>query len=313
MIEMKKIALCFGICVFSMIGLSLNAQNVVTAPAEEDNNFGNFYEVSTHTGRKAIEFAFVREADVAWECVIWRVINFREKFNEFFYYPTKEQADANDAQGRKNLAMTLMEAVERGDIQVYEGEDFKIPIDYAAMRAKGASTRRDRITTYWTDDEGNETDEVKDEKDTIVPVEINEDDITQIKLKEYWYLNKQDARQNVRIIGLTLMYPKPLRTSADDEEGEAAYQLVDMGWIPMNDPRVRNVLVKQRAYDDYNEVTERSYDDIFITRYFSSYVVRESNRYNRSISDYLTGEDALIASEEIENRIFNLEIDMWEY
>ncbi len=311
---MKKIALCFGISLLSVMALSLQAQNVVTAPAEEENNFANFYEATTNTGRKAVEYAFVREADVAWECVIWRIINFREKFNEFFYYPTKEQADANDAQGRKNLAMTIMEAVERGDIQVYESEDFKIPIDYAAMRAKGASTRRDRITLYWTDPEtGEETDEVREERDTNIAVEISEDNITQIKLKEYWYLNRQDARQNVRIIGLSLMYPKPLRASADDDEGEAAFQLVDMGWIPMNDPRVRNVLVKQRAYDDYNEVTERSYDDIFITRYFSSYVVRESNRYNRSISDYLTGEDALLASEEIENRIFNLEIDMWEY
>ena len=311
---MKKIALLLGVSLLSMMALSVKAQNVVTAQQEEDNNFANFYEATTNTGRKAVDFAFVREADVAWECVIWRIINFREKFNEFFYYPTKEQADANDAQGRKNLAMTILEAVERGDIQCYESEDFKIPIDYAAMRAKGASIRKDRITIYWTDPEtGEETDEVQEEKDTNVAVEISEDNITQIKLKEYWYLNKQDARQNVRIIGLSLMYPKPLRTTADDDEGEAAFQLVDMGWIPMNDPRVRNVLVKQRAYDDYNEVTERSYDDIFITRYFSSYVVRESNRYNRSISDYLTGEDALIASEEIENRIFNLEIDMWEY
>ena len=311
---MKKIALCFGICVFLMIGLSLNAQNVVTAPAEEENNFSTFYEATTNTGRKAIEYAFVREADVAWECVIWRVINFREKFNEFFYYPTKEQADANDAQGRKNLAMTILEAVEKGDIQCYESEDFKIPIDYAAMRAKGASTRRDKIDIYWKDPEtGEETDEVMESRDTNIAVEISEDNITQIKLKEYWYLNKQDARQSVRIIGLSLMYPKPLRSSAEDDDEETAFQLVDMGWIPMNDPRVRSVLVKQRAYDDYNEVTERSYDDVFITRYFGSYVVRESNRYNRSISDYLTGEDALIASEEIENRIFNLEIDMWEY
>lgn len=312
---MKKIAL-FGVCILSMLGMSVSAQNVVSSTTEkEDNNFAGFYDATRFQERKAIPFAYVRQSDVVWECAIWRVINFREKFNEFFYYPTKEQMDANDAQKRKNLVMTIMEAVERGDIQVYEDDNFSIPIDYAAMRAKGSSMRKDHITIYWKDPEtGEETDEVMEEKDTNVAVPISEDEITQIKLKEYWYVNKQDARQNVRIVGLSLMYPKPLRSVGDDDEdGAAAVQLVEMGWVPMNDMRVREVLVKQNAYDEYNTAAERSYDDVFITRFFSSYVVRESNRFNRSISDYLTGEDALLASEEIESRIFNLEIDMWEY
>jgi hypothetical protein len=76
---------------------------------------------------------------------------------------------------------------------------------------------------------------------------------------------------------------------------------------------VRNVLVNANAYDENNDVVERSYDDIFIQRYFDSYIIRESNVYNRSISQYLVGEDAIIESQKIEDKIFDIESDMWEY
>ena len=65
--------------------------------------------------------------------------------------------------------------------------------------------------------------------------------------------------------------------------------------------------------DENNDVAERSYDDVFIQRYFDSYVTRESNKFNRTITDYLTGEDAMLESQLVEERIFDIESDMWEY
>ena len=81
----------------------------------------------------------------------------------------------------------------------------------------------------------------------------------------------------------------------------------------MDDMRVRQVLVNANAYDEHNDVAERSYDDIFIQRYFDSYITRESNKYNREITQYLTGEDAIFESQMIEDKIFDIENDMWEY
>ena len=66
-------------------------------------------------------------------------------------------------------------------------------------------------------------------------------------------------------------------------------------------------------YDMYNNNAERSYDEVFISRYFDSFVTRETNVYNREIHDYLTGEDALLEAQTIEDRIFDIESDMWEY
>ena len=81
----------------------------------------------------------------------------------------------------------------------------------------------------------------------------------------------------------------------------------------MNDMRVRNALVKVYAYDPNNTHAERSYDDIFVQRYFDSFIYRESNTPNREIASYLTGTDAILESQYIESKIFDIESDMWEY
>jgi hypothetical protein len=57
-----------------------------------------------------------------------------------------------------------------------------------------------------------------------------------------------------------------------------------------------------------------SYDDLFIKRYFNSYIVQESNVFNnRAINQYLSGKSAMLESKRIEDRIFNFEQDLWEY
>jgi len=57
-----------------------------------------------------------------------------------------------------------------------------------------------------------------------------------------------------------------------------------------------------------------TFDDLFIKRYFNSYIVQESNVYNnRTISQYLSGKEAMLESKRIEDKIFNMEQDLWEY
>jgi hypothetical protein len=46
---------------------------------------------------------------------------------------------------------------------------------------------------------------------------------------------------------------------------------------------------------------------------FSSFIIKESNKYNREISEYRKGIDALLEAEAIKEEIFNLEHDLWEY
>jgi hypothetical protein len=55
-----------------------------------------------------------------------------------------------------------------------------------------------------------------------------------------------------------------------------------------------------------------TWDDIFQLRYFSSHITKENNLYDRRISDYKSGYDAISEAENIHNSIFNFEQDLWE-
>ena len=149
-----------------------------------------------------------------------------------------------------------------------------------------------------------ETDEIK-KRSVVKTRSFDSTSAVKIKLKEKWYIDKQDTRQKVRIVGLSFYYQK------ENAAGERNYTW--SWWIPMDDMRVRQVFVNANAYDDNNDVVERSYDDIFIQRYFDSYIIRESNVYNRSIAEYVADLDAVIESQRIEEKIFDIESDMWEY
>jgi hypothetical protein len=76
---------------------------------------------------------------------------------------------------------------------------------------------------------------------------------------------------------------------------------------------VKALLANNYVYRDYNLAVLPSWEEIFYTRYFNSFIIREDNIHNRYITDYLVGTDALKEAERIENTIFEMEIDMWDY
>ena len=282
---MKKILFCLGLFIFVAAGYTVNAQGIIDS--EDDHNFNNFYKKDLAKGKQAMPYAYLRETDVVWEHFVWRTIDFREKFNQFFYFPT----DPNKStQGRVNLTTAIMNALRDGDIEVYKEDDLV--------------TRSYNFHIAEYDEWGDET----EGRDTLITEEFRPEEVYSARIKESWYIDKQDTRQKVRILGLTLVY-----NYCKDRDGERVCDNVEMFWVPMDDMRVRNALVKIYAYDENNSHSVRTYDDIFIERYFDSFVYREANTYNRTIASYLTGTDAILESQAIENKIFDIESDMWEY
>lgn len=294
---MKKLLLGIGLFLFAVCSLPVNAQNIIDA--EDDYNFNNFYEETLSKGKKAMPYAYLRESDVVWKTAIWRNVDFREKFNQFFYYPVETESNT---QGRINILNTVVRALKNGEIEVFEDDDMKIPVDGEKAISSLKSPRTTQV--YVGDDEFSEPIFV----DSTVYDEFDPAHVYLMMLKEFWYVDKNDTRQKVRITGMSFEYEQHIKKG--DEE---ITNLLPLFWVPMNDMRVRNVLVKVNAYDENNISNERSYDQVFIDRYFDSYVTRESNRFNRKVSDYLTGTDAIIESQMIEDKIFDIESDMWEY
>lgn len=293
---MKKVLFCLGLFVVAA-ATNLMAQSAIDA--DDEHNFNHFYNQTLTSERRAMPYPFLRENDVVWKHCVWRTIDFREYFNQFFYYPTDQSKNTQD---RINLTNCIMNALQNGDIEVFEDDDLKVPKDYEALAAQLNRSYTYHIPEY--DEYGDEL----EGRDTILTEEFKPEDVFTARLKEYWYIDKQDTRQKVRITGLTLVY-----NYCRERDGERSCEPVEMFWVPMDDMRVRNVLVKANAYDKANAASLRTYDEVFVTRYFDSFIYRETNTWNRTIASYLTGTDAILESQRIEDMVFDIESDMWEY
>ena len=292
---MKKVLL--NVLMIVAFATMANAQNIIEA--DNTRNPNDFYQQGLVVGKKAMPYPYLRESDVVWKTTIWRNIDFNEAFNQFFYFPYDQE---KSTQGRINLVNLIVQAATNGDFEVYEDDDMKVPMEWEKA---WSNLQGQKLSTDVVYDE-----ELEDDVTIIdtVPESFESQSAKLVQLKEYWYLDKQDTRQKVRIVGLAFIFEKSVL------RGENAVNMpAESFWIPMDFMSVRNVLVNANAYEASNDVTERSYDDIFIQRYFDSYITRESNVYNRRIDQYLTGEDAILESQMIENKIFDIESDMWEY
>ena len=289
---MKKIEIIL-LGLFLFLSPSVFAQ-VVDEP--EDNSDGFYTKESEviENNKKAFDFPYVREADVVWAHRVWRVIDFKEKINQVFYYPTAPD------QGRKNLYTILDEALTEGRIRCFDTDMFSNEIDW--VERKASMGRKTTVTKYIENIDG-DFDPI--DIDTVEP--MNPLDITQLCIKEDWFIDKNRSVEDVRIIGFVFVYYQPSIV-----EGGAPSRN-ELAWIRYNDPEVRELLANSEVYNMDNDRARRSYDDIFRKRLFSSYIIRESNDFNRRIEDYSSGIDAMMESQRIEDYLFEMEEDMWEY
>ena len=263
-----------------------------------ENDLPHFYKRHIASEREPFVYPFLRENDVVWEQMVWRTVDLREKFNQFFYFPIEHKG----VEGRRNFAYVVWDAVVAGDIPIYEDDEMKIPLDNAMFVEQ--FTKADTIILEIVDDEEN-----YEYKTVLIPKEFNSEEMLQIRLKESWYIDKQVTEQSVRILGLCLT-----KEMYKEHEGDLDYiGTAEMFWVPMQSPQVRRLLVRNEALWQQNTADQPSWEYIFVNRMFNSYVTRISNRFNRSILDYLTGTEAIWESERIESELLDISQDMWEY
>ncbi|HEY3390918.1 MAG TPA: gliding motility protein GldN, partial [Prolixibacteraceae bacterium] len=253
------------------------------------------YTKRTTIDRKPAPLPIVREADAVWSRTVWRIIDLREKANQHFYYPTRE------IQGRSNLFNVLLKGVEEKRITAFDASvadnEFKEPIDYNQVKLQfGDSVKRIKVTDINTGDA----------RDSIVAADIPTHEVKQLEIKEVWYFDKQKSTLQVRILGLC-----PIRVYKKDPK-DSTFVRKRLFWVYY--PEIRPLLAKKESLNGFNGARSLSFDDLFLTRKFDGYIVKEENTYNnRSIEQYASGEYAAKESERIKNSIFNYEQDLWEY
>ncbi len=258
----------------------------------------DYYERSMQWNMEPIRLPHVRGCDIYWERLVWRTIDVREKENQFFYFPSSQEG----VRGRKNLAYVLWEAIQAGQIELYEDDELKVPIDGQLIIDR--ATRSDTVQMEVYDDWGEMSYQT-----VFIPHEFSSENIYQYALKEVVFLDKAKSGMQNRKLALA-----PMETQYREIEGEMIFLgMKPLFWIPMLSYNVRNLFVKKEAYIRDNLTRLPSWEIIFQDNMFSSFITRTDNIWNRKIHDYLTGTDAMLESERIEEEIMNIAWDMWEY
>jgi gliding motility associated protien GldN len=260
------------------------------------NNLGKqpldgIYNKYNTPDREPIPYTSIREADVMWSKRIWRVIDMRQKINLPFYYPTDEQ------KGRKSLMQILFSGIKENTITAYSTSDEEFlsrltPAEFSNSLVKMDTLRLQR--NY----------EPYEEYDTIIPKIFNPSDVYLIRVKEDWFFDKQRSVMDVRIIGLC-----PIKEEMDDNGEFKGYK--PLFWVYF--PECRKLFANNEVYNKWNDAERRTYEDVFFKRLFGSYIYKETNVYDRKISQYAKGMDGLLEAERIKDELFKTEHDLWEY
>ncbi len=240
--------------------------------------------------KKPMPLPSVRKADIMWSKRLWREIDFRQKMNQEFYFPIHPH------QNWKSFITIIMDALKQGKITAYDisaTDELLIPITYQEIINRQTDTIHKVMRR---------AEPPYDEYDTIIVTRFQPTKVMRLRLKEDWYFDKQRSQMLVRIEALCPV----MMTMHNGQEVPTP-----LFWISY--PQSRDVLAQNLAFNPENSAMRLSYDAVFIKRLFSSYIYKEQNIYDRRISEYAKGVNALLESKRIQQKMFDYEQFLWQY
>jgi gliding motility associated protien GldN len=256
-----------------------------------DRPLDGYYKKNNILSAKVTPYANLRESDVMFAKRVWREIDLREKMNQYLASP----------KGR--LIDVLMAAIDAGELTAYDpastkddpgGDKFTRPLTSAQARSRMAdSSVVDQFDKNTGDKIGSK----------IVAGEFNPDSVVKFRIKEDWVFDRQRSVFEPRIIGIAPLF-KP-KAAGIEVDYQPAF------WIYF--PEARPVLAVKEAVSRNNDATGLSFDDCFVKRIFTSYIVKQSNDKDERIRDYAQGIDKLYESDRIKKTLMDWELNLWSY
>jgi len=241
--------------------------------------------INSATTKAPIALPVIQEQDVMFSWTIHRVIDLNQKMNMPISHP------------KSMLINVLMEALKKGELNglLYRSDDFFESNRMQASEILNALEKYDTITV------SNPITFALERR--VEKVEFNPNDVVKFRLKEEWVFDRRSGSMVVRIIGIS-----PIQNLKSDGliVGE-----IPMFWVYY--PSIRGLLAKVEVFNIKNESAKISYDDFFLRRSFSSYIYKEPNVKDLRVEDYATGEDFMMESERIKQKLFNFEQSLWDY
>lgn len=256
----------------------------------------NAYDKSSLTQRTPLPYEHLRWDDAFYAEKVWRELDLREKMNKTFMYESMED------DGSQIFVNMIMKAVQSGDITAFSDDRFTTPLTVSAVQQLVAGSL-DTVPKY----------DIKQIDKVIGYVvtrkSFDPKSINKIRLKEEWVFDRESSRMHVRILGIGLLKTEYF-PNTNKERGTSS-----LFWVYY--PDLRPTLVKAEVYNPKNMGQSRmTWEELFESRMFSSYIVKSTldNPQNKLIRNYIKDPILqLLEGENIKDKIFNFEQDLWSY
>ena len=249
---------------------------------------------------KPLAYGYVADRDVFWAKTTWEIIDLDERVNMSLFYPIDT---ANIGADRRSLYSVLTKAIKEGKItEVYTDSYFNTKKTYKDIQAS--------LSKIDTTDVGREQYNAGMPIDAqyIIKRDLTAEDVSDYKIKGYWYFDKRQSEMKYRLLGICPVTPDVY--TIDNEEKD----YIELFWVFF--PDAREVLHNANSFNDKNSAMPISFDHLLNSRRFSAVIYKEENVYgDRDIEGYIKDNSQLqlLESERLKDKIRNFESDMWTY
>ena len=274
--------LIFLFCLLFSVN-SFSQANILNASNPSEIGIQN-YDQKQSDNDSFLEFDYIDERDILWSKIVYEKIDLNEKLNFPLLFPVNDETYEKN---RKSLWRILKENIINKRItELYfdRNDNFKDKMSFADVMEVVSFT--ELINGVQTPAE-----------------ELKSIDITAYRIKGMWYFDKRQGEMKYRLLGLM-----PVGKNLKDDDGK---NNTDLFWIWY--PSVRKILHEEKVFNDKNNASSISFDQLLVSRRFSSFIYKEDNVYgDRSIKDYkVPGLESILESQRIKKEILDFEQDMW--
>jgi len=248
--------------------------------------------------RTPLPYEHIREDDAVYRQRLWREIDVHEKMNLPFVY--KAEGD----NGNQRFVIILLNAIKSGEITAFDPTDdrFTTPMPFGAIARKLVGEQTVQQVPDWVKDPTGQT-----MKDTTITNEFDPNAVEKYWIKEDVIFDKESSRLHTRILGIA-----PMKTEKNPD-GSLKY-VTPLFWVYY--PDIRPMLAKFEAYNGKNYGARLSWEEMFESRMFASRIIKSTveNPNDLFIEGYVKDPILrLLEGDNIKEKIFNYEQDLWSY
>ena len=235
-----------------------------------------------------LEYEYIDDRDILWSKIVYEKIDLSERLNFPLLFPIDDNLYVDT---RKSLWRVLKEnIIDKNITLIYNAnnDNFKELLTYEQAMSSL------KISKNYGDE--NDPD--------FQTIEITSADITGYYLKGMWYFDKRRGELMYRLLAIM-----PVGKNIEDPFDEEMKTTFFWIWYPS----IRKILHKELVFNDTSNANQISFDQLLISRRFSSYIYKEDNIYgDRPISAYkLKGLESILESQRIKKEILDFEQDLW--